>query len=64
MYAHQSHIIKEYISTALISDDPEEALLSAFEKVIELAEKDVQFLYLLLEYLYEKEKELPIMRTT
>lgn len=60
MYEHQKHIIKEFISTALISEDPEEYLMQAFLKVIDIADDGDEAKSEVVEYLYEAEKIIPI----
>ena len=57
MKGYKINVIKEYVSTALISEDPEEALTEAITVLINLApdqEDDA------LDYLHHKEKQLPI----
>ena len=61
MKGYKLHIIKEYVSTALISEDPDEALQEAIIELINLApdqEDDA------LDYLHHKEKQLTIRGTT
>ncbi len=57
MKEHQIHIIKEYVSTALISDDPEKYLINGITKLIEAYEDDKDEA---MEYLFEAEKQIPI----
>lgn len=64
MYEHQIHIIKEFISTALICDDPEKALLDAFLKTIDIADDGEVLEFALTEYLYQAEKTLPLNNLT
>lgn len=55
MKGYKVNVIKEYVSTALISDDPEEALIEAITVLINLApdqEDDA------LDYLHHKEQQL------
>ena len=59
MKKHQVNIIKEYVSTALISDDPEEVLVKAFTEIIEINEIGCNTIDL-IEYLFQAEKNLPL----
>ena len=59
MYAHQKHIIKEFVSTALISDDPhdmlETALIEAFDCIASDADQ-----HHLLDFLYKLDETAPL----
>jgi hypothetical protein len=60
MKGYKLHIIKEYVSTALISEDPEEAIQEAIMVLINLAPDQQDDA---LDYLHHKEKQLPIRST-
>lgn len=60
MKGYKINVIEEYVSTALISEDPNEALIEAITVLINLApdqEDDA------LDYLHHKEKQLPIRKS-
>jgi predicted metal-binding protein len=61
MKGYKLHIIKEYVSTALISEDPDEALQEAIMELINLAPDQQDDA---LDYLHHKEKQLTIRGTT
>lgn len=58
MKEYKINVIKEYVSTALISEDPEEELVSLVFTLINRLETEAQDA--VLEYLYHEEKRLPI----
>lgn len=60
MKNYQVNIIKEYISTALISEEPEACLQAAIENLFQyLTDEDTENE---LEALFEAEKEIPIRK--
>lgn len=62
MKNYQLNIIKEYISTALISEDPEEYLQAAIESLfgyLNYEEKEDE-----LNAFYEAEKTIPIRKSS
>lgn len=59
MKNYQLNIIKEYVSTALISDDPQEHLVNGIAKLIEAYEEETDEA---IEYLFEAEKQIPLRR--
>lgn len=60
MKGYKINVIEEYVSTALISEDPNEALIEAITVLINLAPDQQDDA---LEYLHHKEKQLPIRST-
>lgn len=58
MKEYQINVIKEYVSTALISEDPQEELVSLVFTLMDKLEPEAQDT--ILEYLYHEEKRLPI----
>ena len=57
MKEYKISVIKEYVSTVLISEDPEEELISLVFTLIDKLEPEAQDT--ILEYLYHEEKRLP-----
>lgn len=58
MKEYKINVIKEYVSTALISEDPEEELVSLVFTLIDKLEPEAQDT--VLEYLYHEERRLPV----
>jgi hypothetical protein len=58
MKEYKINVIKEYVSTALISEDPEEELVSLVFTLINRLEQEAQDA--VLEYLYHEERRLPV----
>ena len=58
MKEYKINVIKEYVSTALISEDPEEELVSLVFTLIDKLDPEAQDT--VLEYLYHEERRLPI----
>lgn len=59
MLGHQKYIIKEFISTALISEDPQEVLERGFEEAWDCIASDEDKLHL-VDFLFESEKNIPL----
>jgi hypothetical protein len=60
MKNYQINIIKEYVSTALISDDPEEHLHIILERLLDYL--NVEQLENELEFMYQFEKQMPLRK--
>ena len=60
MKNYQINIIKEYGSTAVISDDPEEQLHIILERLLDYL--NVEQLENELEFMYQFEKQMPLRR--
>jgi hypothetical protein len=58
MKEYKINVIKEYVSTALISEDPQEELVSLIYTLTDKLDQEAQDA--ILEYLYHEEKRLPI----
>jgi hypothetical protein len=58
MKEYKINVIKEYVSTALISEDPQEELVSLIYTLTDKLDQEAQ--EAILEYLYHEEKRLPI----
>jgi recombinational DNA repair protein (RecF pathway) len=61
MKGYELNVIVEHISTAMITEDPEETLFQTFLYVLsELVDTDYQ--HEILEYLYQSEKNMEIRK--
>ena len=58
MKEYKINVIKEYVSTAIYSEDPQEELVSLVFTLIDKLDPEAQDA--VLEYLYHEEKRLPI----
>lgn len=61
MKEYKINVIKEYVSTAIISEEPQEELVSLLLTLIDKLDPDMEDS--VLEYLYQEEKRIPITRT-
>jgi len=61
MKEYKINVIKEYVSTAMISEEPQEELVSLLLTLIDKLDAEMQDS--VLEYLYQEEKRIPITRT-
>jgi hypothetical protein len=59
MKNYQLNIIKEYVTTALISDDPEEHLINA---IVNLIDRYIDSIDEVMEYLSEAELKITLKR--
>lgn len=60
MKEYQKAIINEYVSSALISDDPEEHLLDVIYYLIDTFVDTDEKLHDVIEYLYTEEKRITV----
>ena len=58
MKEYKINVIKEYVSTAIYSEDPQEELVSLVFTLIDKLDPEEQDT--VLEYLYHEERRLPI----
>ena len=60
MKNYQINIIKEYVSTVLISDDPEEHIHIILERLLDYL--SIEQLENELDFMFEAEKQIPLKR--
>ena len=60
MKEYQKNIINEYISTAMISEDPEEHILHIIYFLMDIFIDTDEKVHEAIEYVYQKEKKIKI----
>jgi hypothetical protein len=60
MKEYQKNIINEYVSTAMISEEPEEHISHIIYFLIDIFVNTDEKLHEVVEYVYEKEKKIKI----